>query len=217
MDNISKKSVSWSFLKGVFLVSLVVLIGSYFLSGYFDSRYTLNEAKKEFKYQCIIDGEDSECGYNLSYVSYDWSFKLSQLSTLKNIFTPLIISEVNGQDLSFLRTLDDFNTYAGIKYFVNSNDGESIIIRPNLYEEIPLIFYHPVVQVYESDAGKWISSHYYINDSFDLVRRIDNINDVYGSEDNFFRDFVNVMTFPLAMFSNLIYDLGVLVNFVINW
>ncbi len=210
MDNNKNDRFSWKFVKGVFLIALIVMFGSFFLTGYFNSKYVADNSKKEFKF----DYGNVEYTYEVNYNDYDWSWKLNQLSQLKNIFTPFL----SDNSTSLLQNaIMDIQNWAKIGYVVNSTS--QIVIASYWPSLMSREDYQKIKKLMNRDSYKWVSTHYYIEDvSRNIIRRSDNINDVFGNDNSdFFTNLFNTLSLPLAIVTNLFYDVGVLINFVVNW
>lgn len=174
--------------------------------------------------------------YLVNYNHYDWSYKLSQLSNLKPIIDT---SEFINSSSNFTYDLNSGVSYAQqlfnrgiISYVVDKNIYEDSVLAPislytGLYYDSSLVD-SSTLKFLESDIGTFILTHYKPNSNGTLVRRDDNINDSFEDwsvkfkNDDFifgegFKKILYVLTLPISITSNIIYDLGVLLQFILVW
>lgn len=163
--------------------------------------------------------QKTEYEYHISYNDYDWTYKLNQLSKLKNIFN-IGIFKTNGDTLeNALVTAQEYAYYGYIRYDYILGylevDYDNCRIDGKCNE---------VEKFFNTDVGEYIKTAYYSNNAITHERTLIQKNPDLTYEifqDNKMNNIMNIignfLVFPISVFVNLVYDLGVLVSFMVSW
>lgn len=177
-----------------------------------------------------------EYEYPTGYYDYDWNAKFEQLSKLRNVF--------NIGMIDFDKNLYYVNNYKyvrGIKnddlqstnYNLLFNDMNiqnllpycSVVLYQSWDEKIGsgkrdnYYLWYVYLDVLDDNAtDTQIKLWNYVKDNYITQYTLDNYINYYAliQYEGFYK-FTQVLTFPISIINNLMYDFGVLVRFVVDW
>lgn len=205
-----------------FVMSLILLLGSLFFGGGFNSVIISTEVNQTISNN--INGVDYD--YNINYVNYDYSQKLNQLQSLRNVFT--LDDFVNEEsEIDLLRVPNPEFFMEGAKYHDDSYiigkmiDEGVVTITPGRFEidgQGYSYYYLHLDTLFVPKEYKMVYNNY-VN-SNNVVSWVDYQMRLINEGDMWYDDIVyafKVIHAPIIWIANFLYDLGVLVAFIVVW
>lgn len=215
-----KVNNGFSLFGKLFMIALILLFGGYFFNGGFNAQVQATEVNTIITNE--LNGVDYD--YNIKYVDYDYTNKLNQLSLLRNVFDTSPINSVassslivpNGNNLTPSLIAQNLAGNLVVKQYIFtdllSNEEVSInYLSYNLGFKIAM-WVNPQLQ---RDYEKYVN----------IGNLSDYINLNYSRETNELQPKVltiilRVLTYlnaPIIWLGNFMYDLGVIINFIVSW
>lgn len=205
----------------LFMIAIILLFGGYFFNGGFNAQVQATEVNTTITNE--LNGVNYD--YNVKYVDYDYTDKLNQLSLLKNVFD---LSPTSSVATSSLIVPSEGNKLTGPLYmqWIQGN----ILIKKYTFTD--LVTNEEVTINYLSyTLGFKIASLVdpELNRQYERYVNIGNLSDYinlnYTRETNELQPKVltiilRVLTYlnaPIIWFGNFMYDLGVIINFIVEW
>lgn len=211
----------------LFKFSLVLIFGSMFFSNGvngFNSVKTDSNTKTEYITN-NINGTNYE--YRVHSSNYDYTTKLNQLQGLRNVFDLNVIEEEEKNELSLLRVPNPEFFMNGGKY----QDDADIVGE--------MVYYNVISLVYDSfEVDNQTYSYYYMRlnslsvpeeysltfnsyvNSNNVISWVTYQKSILGEDEQWYDDLVKaikLLNAPIIWTSNLCYDIGVIINFLVNW
>lgn len=220
----SRKTVSSSLVGGCFIIALCMILGTFFFNGYFDVAITNTEVNE------TIENDINDTTYNVQYVDYDYTKKLEQLSGLKNVFTVYDLESVARSNL-YVPGVDDpnydINDYPSILALLATGDLEiktyTFIDIEGQQKTVNYLYWAPIFAPVilispglSDELDDFVNKRNY-KDYVNLVYGIDLETNPTDKVYSFMYRFFTFMNAPLDWLYNFVYDLGVLIAFVVNW
>lgn len=209
-------------VSGLFILSLILFYSSYFFTGYINSSITSTKVEETITNE--LNGVEYE--YYLTYYDYDYTKKISQLESLRNVFT-LESFNNNDDDVALLRVPDPAFFLEGAKYH-----DDSYIIGKMIEEGLVHLqqsrfevgsqgysYYYLYADVIVIPREYYYTYQNYVNSS-NVLSWVDYQKRLINEGEQWYYDIVKaikIINAPLIWISNFIYDLGVIVNFIVNW
>lgn len=210
----------------LFKISLVLIFGGYFFSNGvkgFKNADLVSTANTQYITN-VING--TEYNYRVHSTDYDYTIKLNQLNSLRNVFdlNQFIYDDVTNlvqpTDSLFLEG-GQYYQYNDIYNFLINNDSPSLVIATHRYTNLDASFeftYLLPTPDFDYNTYGWfydlfVNSNNF-NDYFEYMKEVNQNKDswYYGIY-NFFR----VINAPVIWVGNFVYDIGVIISFLINW
>lgn len=220
-----KAGGNWTYFNMKFTSNYV----SYYKSLYGSNNNVFNKMVEFLSYSCNVSSDNvpmkpvySE--YNIKYATYDWNIKLTQLSKLKNVFTPLFSSNIPDEETTLQKGFDQFQefidlgvlTYTGDKITPNRKMSENWEYNVNISS---FIKFDEMIHLLNSNLGKYINANYWYDSSTRKFVRFDT-NIIYGSindTNTTLKNVINLLSYPITTGFNITYNIGVLFTFIFVW
>lgn len=235
-ENIVDTDLRNKLTKPLFMVSISLLLGSFFFNGFF-GRNILSTVTETV----VVDSPylENDIQYRIKASNYDYTQKLTQLSGLRNIFSlndfaeddkyyeyqslkrlPSVTFDYDTfpyvQDRDAIKTLLDNNILTIVTYV------DSEITYPNhinnfrremAVDDIPKEYLNIYYTIYDNYVN-----NYYIYQTGYVEWYKENILNLSIEEwyEPILR-IIRVLNAPFIWTSNLLHDLGVITNFIVNW
>ena len=162
--------------------------------------------------------------YPITYATYDWNIKLTQLSKLKNVFTPLFSANVPNEEITLQNGFDQFQefidlgilTYIGDKTTPNNKFSSNWEYNSSISS---IINFDEMIHLINSNLGKYINANYWYDESTRTFVRFDT-NIIYGSindTNTTLQNVINLLSYPITTGFNITYNIGVLFTFIFVW
>lgn len=208
---------------GCFIISLCLLLGSFFFNGYFDGAIT--ETRVDTTITNNIGGESYD--YNLVYVDYDYEKKLNQLGNLKNVFDTSPIQEVATASLLvptdapieyplLNAQLHDGNIFINSVTFTDNSTGDEVTVEYYDWNFLGGVMINLFPEQLGNDIALFINKNNYldyINLNYVSDLDLSLVDKVLG----YFNRFFIFMNAPLIWLYNFIYDVGVFISILTIW
>lgn len=218
----SRKTASSSLVGGCFIISLCLILGTFFFNGYFNIAITNTEVNE------VIENDINDTTYQIQYVDYDYTHKLEQLSGLKNVFTVYDLESIARSNLYEPgKSGDVINDYPRILGLLATGDLEiktySFIDIEGQERSVNYLYwapiFAPVILVSPGLADElddFVNKRNY-KDYVNLVYGVDMETTPIDKVYSYMYRFFTFMNAPLDWLYNFVYDLGVLIAFIVNW
>lgn len=231
-----KGTIHKKFFKGGVIASALIILATIFFNGFSNGEIeVLEDTRLTHTYDTIhikytkLNGQIVEYDYTptVSYVDYDWSFKLNQLSKVRNVFNVL------GENTNELYTpetyIAKFREYFQLGYLYDN--GPLATPRWTIKQECPQSMHDEV----DTFINQTLNGYFLGIPSDIIISRFVNVNlsmtDVYYSElslnssfnnwvsgeQNWFTYIMCALEFLPRIINNTIYDFGVLSKVIITW
>lgn len=223
-SKVKESKISYKgFIAGLFLVSTIMIFGTYFFNKGFNSSITDTLYNETIVNN--INGVDYS--YDVSYVDYDYTKKLEQLQGLRNVFS---LEDFNNEEsqLDLLRVPNpDFfsegGKYSDDTYIINQMVNVDKVchlqwarfeIGDQGYQYYYLYLDVPVL------PDKYLPTYNNYVNSNNVVSWVDYQKSILDSGDYWYDDLVyylKILNAPFIWLANIIYDVGVVVSFITLW